>query len=81
MTAAGVFAGGEALEPSAKGSRITIKQGNVNVLDGPFAESKELISGYAILQLQSKQEAVDWATRFAKLTGAEEIDVRALSGD
>ncbi len=79
MTAAGVFGGGEALEPSSKGSRITIKQGHVSVVDGPFAESKELISGYAILQLPSQKEAIEWATRFAKLTGSEEIDVREVS--
>ena len=81
MTTAGVFGGGEGLEPSSKSSRITIKQGRASVMDGPFAESKELISGYAILQLKSKDEAIAWATRFAKISGAEEIDVRPVSED
>jgi hypothetical protein len=55
------------LLPSSKGARLRLAGGNLTVTDGPFAEAKELIGGYAILQVKSKAEAVDLGKRFLKL--------------
>jgi hypothetical protein len=55
------------LLPSAMGARVRLLGGRLAVCDGPFTETKELIGGYAIFDLASKQEAIDWATRFMAL--------------
>src|SRR5262249_39742011 len=60
-----VEAGG--LAPSAMGGRVTVSGGKVVVLDGPFSESKEVIGGYAVYDLPSKAEAMEWARRFMEL--------------
>jgi hypothetical protein len=59
-----VFLSGEGLQPSSKGARVRYAGSKRTVIDGPFAETKELIAGYAILQFTSKQEAVEWTKRF-----------------
>jgi hypothetical protein len=61
---AGVLIDLAGLLPSAEGRRVKFSGGNRAVVDGPFAESKQLIAGYWILQVQSMDEAVDWAGRF-----------------
>ena len=61
---AGVLVDLAGLLPSAMGRRVRFSGGNRAVIDGPFAESKQLIAGYWILQVQSMDEAVDWAERF-----------------
>ena len=61
---AGVLVDLAGLLPSAMGRRVRFSGGNRAVIDGPFAESKQLIAGYWILQAQSMDEAVDWAERF-----------------
>ena len=61
---AGVLSDLAGLLPSAEGRRVKFAEGNRTVIDGPFPESKELIAGYWILQVQSMDEAVDWAERF-----------------
>jgi len=63
----GVFLAGEGLQPSAKGARIRYSGKNRMVIDGPFAETKELIAGYAILQFASKAEAIEWTKRFVEV--------------
>ena len=68
----------EKLQPSAKGVRLRFKDGNRRIIDGPFTESKELIAGYSIMQSDSRDELVEWATRFADLLGDIEIDIRPL---
>jgi hypothetical protein len=78
MKSAGVFLGLETLTPSSKAARLQRVAGKTTWTDGPFAESKELISGYAILELDSKQEAVEWATRYAEILGDIEVDVRQV---
>jgi hypothetical protein len=78
MKGAGVFLGRESLQPSAKASRLQRVAGKNTWTDGPFAESKELISGYAILKVDSKQEAVEFAARYAEILGEIELDVREL---
>ena len=79
-TEAGVLLDTAGLLPSAAGTRVALAGGEVTVTDGPFTESKELIS-YALYEVRSKEEAVEWASRFIKLhrdhwagwTGATDI--------
>jgi len=63
MVKAGVMLAGEGLQPSSKGARIRFSGKKRAVVDGPFAESKELIAGFWILQVRSKEEALEWAKR------------------
>ena len=60
---AGVLLGMEGLHPSSKGARIKFSGGKRAVIDGPFTESKELIAGYWMIQVNSKEEAIEWAKR------------------
>src|SRR5262249_8627884 len=78
MMQAGVLVSGQGLAPSSKGARIKASGGKVSVIDGPFAESKELVSGFAIMELPSKDAAVDWARRYIEVVGAPEVDVREV---
>lgn len=63
LVKAGVLLEAAGLQPSSKGTRITFQSGKAHVTDGPFAETKELIAGYWMIQVKSKQDAIDWATR------------------
>jgi hypothetical protein len=64
MMKAGVLVSGEGLHPSSKGARITLHgRGKRTVTDGPFTETKELIAGFWLIEVKSKQEAIDWALR------------------
>jgi hypothetical protein len=58
--------------------RVHFTKGRRTILDGPFAESKELVAGYSILRLDSRDEVLEWASRFAALIGDVEIDIRPL---
>jgi hypothetical protein len=78
MKGAGVLLGHETLQPSAKAARLQRVAGKNSWTDGPFAESKELVSGYTILKVDSKQEAIAWATRYAEILGEIEVDVREV---
>ena len=78
MTAAGVFIQSGGLEPSSKATRLHYNGNKRTVTDGPFAESKELIAGYVILDVKSIDEAIYWSDRFAKVIGDVEIDIRRL---
>jgi hypothetical protein len=60
---AGVLLAGEGLHPSSKGAKIQYSQGKRTVIDGPFAEAKELIAGFWMIQVKSKEEAIEWARR------------------
>ncbi len=64
---AGVFLSGEGLQPSSKSARVQYSGSNRSVIDGPFAETKELVAGYAILQFASKAEAIEWTKRFVQV--------------
>ena len=64
---AGVLVETGGLFPSAMGARVRLSGGNLLVTDGPFAEAKELIGGYAVYQVETKQEAIGWASRFMQL--------------
>jgi len=79
MSRAGVLMAAEGLQPSSKATRLRFKAGQRTVLDGPFAESKELIAGFAILELPDLSTVIDMATRYARILGPEvEVDVRPL---
>ena len=81
LAKAGALIDASGLQPSSKGWRITYAEGKRTVIDGPFTETKELIAGYTIIQVQSKQEAIEWTKRFPNpaVDGkAGEIEVRQL---
>jgi hypothetical protein len=65
--------------PSSSGARLRLSNGNVTVTDGPFTESKEVIGGLAILQANSKEEAVEYVKRFLHVFGEGECELRQLS--
>ena len=64
---AGTMLGNGGLGPTAQGARVRLSGGQVNVIDGPFTEAKEVIGGYAQFELKSKQEAIDSAVKFMEL--------------
>lgn len=64
LAKAGVLLDGSGLQPSSKGWRITWSGGKKTITDGPFAETKELIAGYTIIQVKTREEAMEWANRF-----------------
>ena len=66
----GVLLSGEGVFPSSAGARVEVNDGKVRVIDGPFAEAKELIGGFAILEVDSLAEAVEHARKFALLVGS-----------
>ena len=63
LVKAGVLLDGAGLQPSSKGARVTFQNGKPQVTDGPFTETKELIAGYWMIQVNSKEEAIEWAKR------------------
>jgi hypothetical protein len=78
MAQAGVLLSTEGCQPSASGVRVRLSGGKLTVTDGPFTESKELIAGFALIQVKSKQEAVDWTRRFLHVAGDGESEIRLL---
>ncbi|RXZ43194.1 YciI family protein [Crenobacter cavernae] len=80
MTQAGVLLAAEGLQPSSKGARVRFSGGKPAVIDGPFTETKELIAGFCLIQVNSKQEAVDWAKRWPALDadGEAGIEIRQV---
>ena len=63
LVKAGVLLAGEGLHPSSRGARIRYENGKRTVIDGPFAEAKELIASFWMIQVKSKEEAIEWARR------------------
>jgi hypothetical protein len=63
LVKAGVMLAGEGLHPTSKGARVKFSGGKTSVIDGPFAETKELVAGYWVWQVKSKEEAIDWLRR------------------
>jgi hypothetical protein len=63
LVKAGVMQAGEGLHPSSKGVRVKFSGGKTTVIDGPFAETKELVAGYWMWQVKSKEEAIEWLKR------------------
>ena len=77
MVKAGVMLAGEGLHPTSKGARIKFSGTKRSVTDGPFAETKELLAGFWMLEVKSKQEAIDWVSR-APFGDGVEIEVRQV---
>jgi hypothetical protein len=79
LVKAGVMLAGEGLQPSSKGARVRFSGNKRTVVDGPFAETKELIAGYWLWQVKSKAEALEWAKRCpAPFDGECEIELRQV---
>jgi hypothetical protein len=80
MISAGVMLAGEGLRASAMGARVKFHGGRPNVIDGPFAETKELVAGFSIIQVSSLQEAIDWVKRWPQSDGhgGVEIEIRQV---
>jgi hypothetical protein len=80
LVKAGIMIDGEGLHPTSKGTRVRFSGDKRTVIDGPFAETKELIAGYWIWQVKSKQEAIDWVKRCPNpMPGTEaEIEIRQV---
>jgi hypothetical protein len=73
LVKAGIMLDGEGLHPSSRGARIQFSGDQRNVVDGPFAETKELIAGYWLWQVRDMDEAIEWAKRCPNPTGAEGV--------
>jgi len=81
LAKAGVLLDGNGLQASAKGWRIRYSKGQRKLIDGPFAETKELIAGYTLIQVRSREEAIEWTRRFPAPMGElqdAEVEVRQL---
>jgi len=79
MIAAGVMLAGEGLHPSSKGARVRFSGTRRTVIDGPFAETKELIAGFWIWQVNSLEEAIEWVKRCPNpMYGESEIEIRQV---
>ena len=70
---AGVLVASEGLNPAGRGARIVVKNGKRTVVDGPFAESKELVGGLYILQVRSREEAIEWALKCPVGMGTDDV--------
>ena len=79
LVKAGIMLAGEGLKPSSQGKRVRFSGANRTIVDGPFAETKELIAGYWIWQVRSMDEAVEWVRRCPNpMPGDSEIEIRPI---
>jgi hypothetical protein len=79
LVKAGVMLAGEGLQPSSKGARVRFSGSERTVIDGPFAETKELIAGFWMWQVRSKEEAIEWVKRCPNpMPGESEIEIRQV---
>ncbi len=79
LAKAGILLAGEGLQASSKGARVKFSGSNRTVIDGPFAETKELIAGYWLWQVKSKEEAIEWVKRCPNPhQGESEIEIRQV---
>ena len=79
LVKAGVMLAGEGLHPSSKGARVRFSGKERTVMDGPFAETKELVAGFWLIQVSSKEEAVEWVKRCPNpMPGESEIEIRQV---
>jgi hypothetical protein len=75
MVKAGVLLSGDGLMPSRKGARVKFHGGQPTVTDGPFAETKELVAGFSIIKVASKEEAIAWVKKWPQLDGDGEVEI------
>jgi hypothetical protein len=79
LSKAGVLLAADGLQPSSKGARVRFSGSKRTVIDGPFAETKELIAGFWMLQVKSKEEAIEWIKRCPNpMAGESEIEIRQV---
>ena len=79
MEDAGILVEGMGLQPSSRGARIKIAAGSKQtVIDGPFAETKELIAGFSLIDVKSKEEAIEWVKRWPVEDGPVELEIRQV---
>ena len=80
MVNAGVMLSGDGLKPSAQGARVRFSGGRPTVTDGPFTETKELIAGFSVIDVASKEKAIEWVKRWPTIDGDGnvEIEIRPL---
>jgi hypothetical protein len=82
MHRAGILVAAEGLNPAGKGARIEVKRGRRTVVDGPFAESKELVGGFYVIDVASLDEAIEWAMRCPTGLGFDDVlEIRQLTGE
>jgi hypothetical protein len=77
LVQAGIMLAGDGLHPSSKGKRVKFSGANRTVIDGPFAETKELIAGYWLWKVKSMDEAINWLKR-APFDGGAEVEIRPI---
>jgi hypothetical protein len=75
LVKAGVMLAGEGLHPSSKGARISFEGGSPTVTDGPFAETKELIAGFTLIEVRSRDEAIEWIKRWPAEDGGGRVQL------
>jgi hypothetical protein len=79
LVKAGVMLAGEGLHPSSRGARVRFSGAKRTVIDGPFSESKELVAGFWLIQVKSKEEAIEWVKRIPNPDNAEtEVEIRQV---
>jgi len=79
LVRAGVLLAGEGLHPSSKGARVRLSGSKRTVVDGPFSETKELVAGFWLIQVKSKEEAIEWAKRIPNPDGVDaEVEIRQV---
>jgi hypothetical protein len=78
MVQAGVLLSTEGCLPSAKGARVRYQNGKFTVTDGPFTEAKELIAGFALFRVKTREEAIYWTKRFLEAAGEGESEIRQI---
>src|SRR5687768_1624437 len=79
LVKAGVMLAGEGLHPSSKGARVRFSGSKRTVIDGPFSETKELVAGFWLFQVKSKEEAIEWVKRCPNpMPGDSEIEIRQI---
>jgi len=79
-TSAGVIVATGGIAPTAMGAKISLRDGEYTVVDGPFTEAKELIGGWALLECRDLAEAIEWSKRFIGVIGEGEVRVRPVFG-
>jgi hypothetical protein len=75
MIEAGVFIDGMGLKQSAKGARVSFSNGKPSVIDGPFTETKELVAGFSLIEVGSKEEAIEWVKQWPPLDGHGNVQI------
>jgi len=78
-TKAGVIVATGGIAPTSEGAKLTLKDGEFTVVDGPFAEAKEIVGGWALMECRDLDEAVEWSKRFLSVLGEGEVRVRPVS--